>query len=182
MIENLSEGGAVRKEGEILSVPAAYKVKNVTIEGKQRTAVTIPWGDVSTAYYTTGIPNIEVYAVVSRRIIGWMRRMTYLKGVLKLKAVKNVLKKLVEFRSPGPDSGERDTGRSLVQGVAVNRAGKSVEAEVVAPEGYTLTSETALLIADKISRDHVQPGCQTPAGMYGFELILEIDGTSMNKL
>ncbi|CAM4496393.1 MAG: hypothetical protein LEGION0403_FIIPPAGN_01689 [Legionella sp.] len=27
----------------------------------EKLATTIPWGDVSTAFYTTGIPNIEVY-------------------------------------------------------------------------------------------------------------------------
>ena len=28
---------------------------------KKRFVMTIPWGDVSTAWYSTGIPNIEVY-------------------------------------------------------------------------------------------------------------------------
>jgi short subunit dehydrogenase-like uncharacterized protein len=32
--------------------------------------MTVPWGDVSTAYYTTGIPNIEVYMASSRGLGG----------------------------------------------------------------------------------------------------------------
>ena len=29
--------------------------------------MTIPWGDVSTAYHSTGIPDIEVYMAASLR-------------------------------------------------------------------------------------------------------------------
>ena len=35
---------------------------------------TIPWGDVSTAYHTTGIPNIRVYFAASPRAIRDLRR------------------------------------------------------------------------------------------------------------
>ena len=43
--------------------PAAWKTRRIDF-GNGRgpiSTITIPWGDVATAYYSTGIPNIEVY-------------------------------------------------------------------------------------------------------------------------
>ena len=34
--------------------------------GYVRPAVSIPWGDIATAWRSTGIPNIEVYMAVPR--------------------------------------------------------------------------------------------------------------------
>jgi hypothetical protein len=51
----------VRQDGRIVAVPLAYKARRVDFGDGEKLAMTIPWGDVSTAYATTGIPNIEVY-------------------------------------------------------------------------------------------------------------------------
>ncbi|MEJ7698784.1 MAG: hypothetical protein WKF71_03940 [Pyrinomonadaceae bacterium] len=64
MLMNVGNGGAIRKNGEITRVPAAYKTREINFGEFSETAVTIPWGDVSTAFYSTGIPNIEVYTVL----------------------------------------------------------------------------------------------------------------------
>ncbi len=182
VIENLGEGGAVRKEGDIVSVPSAYKVKNVRINGKNRTAITIPWGDVSTAYYTTAIPNIEVYAVVPKRSIRHMKWSSFMSPILKLWPVRKILHFMAGFRPAGPDPGQRETGRSVIHGIVYNAKGEPVTAQVTTSDGYTLTSETALLIAGKISKGHYEPGFHTPAGLYGYKLILEIKGTELIQL
>ncbi|MGC4001861.1 MAG: saccharopine dehydrogenase NADP-binding domain-containing protein [Pirellulales bacterium] len=63
-IRALPEGGRVRIDGRITRVPPAWKTRSVPFAEGTRTAVTIPWGDVSSAFHSTGIPNIEVYTVV----------------------------------------------------------------------------------------------------------------------
>jgi short subunit dehydrogenase-like uncharacterized protein len=42
--------------------------------------MTIPWGDVSTAYATTGIPNIEVYIPGSPAMVARARRANLSSG------------------------------------------------------------------------------------------------------
>ena len=64
MTMNAGQGGAIRRNGEITRVPAAWKTREIDFGEVKKTGVTIPWGDISTAFYSTGIPNIEVYAVV----------------------------------------------------------------------------------------------------------------------
>src|SRR6185436_12676748 len=59
MTMNVGKGGAIRKDGKITSVPAAWKTGEIDFGEVTKTGVTIPWGDVATAFYSTGIPNIE---------------------------------------------------------------------------------------------------------------------------
>ncbi|MGI9055052.1 MAG: saccharopine dehydrogenase family protein, partial [Pyrinomonadaceae bacterium] len=63
MTMNLGKGGAVRRDGTITKVPAAWKTREIDFGESIEKGVTIPWGDVATAFYSTGIPNIEVYTV-----------------------------------------------------------------------------------------------------------------------
>ncbi|NOT46627.1 MAG: NAD(P)H-binding protein, partial [Acidobacteria bacterium] len=96
MTMNVGRGGAIRQDGKITPVPAAWKTREIdfgdgvssphvskgpSCERVVKTGVTIPWGDVSTAYHSTGIPNIEVFTVVPpsalkmmklSRHIGWL--------------------------------------------------------------------------------------------------------------
>jgi hypothetical protein len=43
--------------------------------------------------------------------------------------------------------------------------------------GYTLTAKTSVLIAEKILNGNFTPGYQTPAMMYGENLITEVGAT-----
>ena len=56
-----NNGGKIRKDGKIEQVPLAHSVKEIDYGQGPKMAMSIPWGDVATAYYSTGIPNIIVY-------------------------------------------------------------------------------------------------------------------------
>jgi short subunit dehydrogenase-like uncharacterized protein len=61
MAENIHRGGLVRQDGMLRRVPAAWKTRVIDFGTGPVKAITIPWGDVATAFHNTGIPNIEVY-------------------------------------------------------------------------------------------------------------------------
>jgi short subunit dehydrogenase-like uncharacterized protein len=73
-VEGLAQGGKVRRDGRIISVPLAYKTRRIDFGDGEKLAMTIPWGDVSTAYATTGIPNIDVYIPGSPAMVTRARR------------------------------------------------------------------------------------------------------------
>ena len=52
-------GGRVRRNGMIAEVPLAHSWRRVDFEGGSATAISIAWGDIATAWFSTGIPNIE---------------------------------------------------------------------------------------------------------------------------
>ena len=176
MTMNVGKGGAIRKDGKITSVPAAWKTREIDFGEVTKTGVTIPWGDVSTAFYSTGIPNIEVFTIVPPSNLKMMKMSRYLGWLLATGPVQSYLQKKIP--AGGPSDAEREKGRTLLWGEASDGEGNKVESRLQGPEGYTLTAIAALNIAEKILAGHVTPGYQTPAKAYGSDLILEVDGTS----
>ena len=176
MTMNVGKGGAIRKDGKITSVPAAWKTREIDFGEVTKTGVTIPWGDVSTAFYSTGIPNIEVFTIVPPSNLKMMKMSRYLGWLLATGPVQSYLQKKIP--AGGPSDAEREKGRTLLWGEASDAEGNKVESRLQGPEGYTVTAIAALNIAEKIMAGNFTPGYQTPAKAYGADLILEIEGTS----
>lgn len=173
MTMNIGNGGAVRRNGEIVRVPAAYKTREIDFGEFTKNAVTIPWGDVATAFYSTKIPNIEVYTVVPDKQLKLLKLSRYLGWLLKAKFVQNYLHK--QIPEGGPSAAERAKGKTYLWGEASDEKGNRIEARLVCPEGYTTTVLTALKTAEKILEGNFCAGFQTPAKCYGADLILEIE-------
>lgn len=176
-IENLGAGGTIRENGQLKSVPNAYKTLEVAFEpGKPRSCATIPWGDLATAHHTTGIPNIETYMAMPPSAIRLAKLGNYLGWLVGSKPVQSILTNRINKTITGPNEAIRQRARSLVWGQVTNAAGKTVEARLTCPEGYTLTAEMALIITKKVLEGHWKAGFQTPAGLYGEGLVLEGGG------
>lgn len=179
MVEHRARGGVVRRNGRLTSVPTAWQTREIDFgDGKLRTAITIPWGDVATAYHTTGIPNIEVYAAVPRPLRYLASAARWLGPVLASSFVKKQLKRRIDARPAGPSDTELQQGASFVWGRVEADDGRSAEARIRAPNGYLLTALMALAILKRVLAGDFTPGFQTPARQYGADFILEIAGTS----
>ena len=105
MAENVHRGGLVREGGVLRRVPTAWKVRAIDFGCGPVKAITIPWGDVSTAYHSTGIPNIEVYmaAPLGRRLAA--RASRYLGWLLGSRAVQAIPQAADSRRPAGTDGG-----------------------------------------------------------------------------
>jgi short subunit dehydrogenase-like uncharacterized protein len=176
MMMNVGKGGAIRKDGKITSVPAAWKSREIDFGEVTKDAVTIPWGDVATAYYSTGIPNIEVFTVVPPSNLKMLKLSRYLGWLLATKPLQDYLQK--QIPAGGPSDAERASGKTLLWGEASDLNGNRVESRLQGPEGYTLTALAALNITQKILDGNFATGYQTPAKAYGADLVLEIEGVS----
>ena len=176
MTMNVGKGGAIRKDGKITSVPAAWMTRELDFGEVTKTGVTIPWGDVSTAFYTTGIPNIKVFTVMPEKQIKMLKMSRYLGWLMASGPVQNYLQN--QIPEGGPSAEEREKGKMYVWGRAEDKNGKAVESRLLGPEGYKFTMLTALRIAERIIDGEFKPGFQTPAGCYGAGLVMEIDGVS----
>ncbi len=176
MLENVGRGGLVRRGGVLTPVPAAWKSRLIAFGRGPWKAMTIPWGDVATAFHSTGIPDIEVYmaAPFAVRAGSWATR--FLGPLLATEPAQALLKKRIRSGSPGPTDEERARGKGLLWGEAVDDAGRVVTTRLTTPEGYTLTALTSLLIVSKVLAGRAPVGFQTPATAYGPDLILEIEG------
>ena len=182
MTESMGRPGAIRQNGKIIPVPPGYKTRTVDFGRGPTDVVTIPWGDVSTAYYSTGIPNIEVFTAMPPAAMKSLRMSRYIGWLLRLGPVQNYLKAQIKKKKPGPDDTERQRGASLLWGEVRNAAGQSHSSRIHGPEGYTLTALTSLIIVDRVLHGKVSPGFQTPSKMYGPDLIMEVPGVIREDL
>lgn len=176
MLEGLGESGAVRAYGRIEKKPLGHKGMWVDFGVKKLFVMTIPWGDISTAFHTTGIPNIETYTGVAPKTYKWLKWQPMYNWLLRTSFVRNKIRQKLKAREAGPDALKRDKSQSLVWGQVKNRNGKKVEARLIGPNGYTLTAHSSLLIVQKVLSGDFATGYQTPASAYGADLVLEIPG------
>lgn len=182
MVENINRGGLVRRDGKLTPVPAAWKTREIDFGRGAVEATTIPWGDVASAFYSTGIPNIEVYAAIPRRVRRLMKLSRYFRWLLGSKVVQRFLKKRIQKQPPGPSERERERGASFVWGEVKDDSGRVVVSRLRGPEGYKLTALTALRIIQHVLGGKFSTGFQTPSKAYGADLILEIEGVEREDL
>jgi short subunit dehydrogenase-like uncharacterized protein len=181
MVMNVGKGGSIRQDGKITPVPAAWKTREIDFgEGVVKTGVTIPWGDVATAFYSTGIPNIEVFTVVPEKNLTVMKLSNYVGGMLAWGPIQRFMQSKIP--PGGPSDEQRAKGKSLMWGEATDNAGSRVESRQQGPEGYTLTAIAALNIVERILAGKFTPGYQTPAKAYGADLVLEIDAVERQDI
>lgn len=176
MIENLPRGGMVRHGGALKRVPIAWKTRAIEFGRGPVKAITIPWGDVFTAYYSTGIPNIEVYLAMPFARRTTARLLSYFRWVLGTRLVQWFLKTRIQKGPAGPTDEERARGATLLWGEVEDDAGRRAVTRMRGPGGYTLTALAALAMVDRVLAGNAPPGFQTPAMAYGPDLILELEG------
>jgi short subunit dehydrogenase-like uncharacterized protein len=178
MLEHLPKGSFVRRNGNLERVPPAHDVRRVRFYDVERTVVSIPWGDLATAYRSTGIPNITTYMAQSEGAAKLMRLTAPALGrLLAAKPVRTFAQNLVAARLHGPDERSRKRGRSHVWVRASNERGESREAWLETLEGYEFTVEASLRCIERVLAERPR-GAITPSMAFGADCVLEIPQTA----
>jgi len=175
-IEGAGQGGAVRRDGKITRVLAAHSSRQFDFGRGPRMATAIPWGDVSTAFYSTGIPNIEVYAAFPNTARWAMMATRYFGWAVRSSVAQGLFKRMIQSQPPGPSQANRERGTSIVVGQVEDGAGNKMISRLRTPEGYKLTALSSVAIARRVLDGNFKPGFQTPSLAYGADFILEIPG------
>ena len=176
-VEGLAKGGKVRQEGRIISVPLAYKTRRIDFGDGEKLAMTIPWGDISTAYATTGIPNIEVYVPGSPAMVARVRRADWFRWLFGTGVVQSFIKRRIDKRVEGPSAAKRDAQPSYVWGEVTNARGDKRTARIRTANGYSLTVTGALAVVEHLLAHEVPGGTCTPAKLIGPDLVTRLPGS-----
>jgi short subunit dehydrogenase-like uncharacterized protein len=182
MVRKLGYPGAVRRQG--LMVPshmARYQQWiNIPVGGqgiRRFFVASIPWGDLSTAHTTTGIPNITTYTKMPLAIKALAPMQGLFNWILRASWLKHWMTSRIESRnSHGPDDVARARSLSLVWGRVTDGAGRQLEGTLQGPDPYTITAYCANLAAGRVLAGGAKPGFQTPAGVFGTALVDAIPG------
>lgn len=180
MAENLGRPGAIRRGGRIVPVPVAWHTRGIDFgdgTGPQL-AATIPWGDVSTAFHSTGVGDVRVYMSVSAPMLRQLRLSRYLAPVLRWPWVQRALRRRIDAGPSGPSAESRARRDSWLWAEARNAAGAIAISTLRAPNGYTHTADAAVHIAQRVLAGDAPVGFQTPSRAYGADVVLQLPGVT----
>jgi short subunit dehydrogenase-like uncharacterized protein len=182
MTEGLGYGSLIRENGKLTPIPVGKKVMEIDFGTFKTKTLNIPWGDISTAWRSTGIPNIEVYTGATDSMISNAKRSNYFNWLLRQRWLKDFMLKKIDKKPAGPSEKNREGGRSFLWGKVWDESGNERISLLECLSGYSLTGKSAVLIAEKILAGNFKAGYQTPAMMYGENLILEIPTSTRTDL
>ena len=175
MLEGLGRGGAIRRDGRIVPVEAAWKTRQVDFgDGRACSVVSIPWGDVSTAWYSTGIPNIETYIAIKPSQIRSLRLSRHFGWLLRSPLVQWPLQRRIAASPQGPDAATRRQTESLVWGEVCDANGQCVTSRLRCGNGYSFTSRSVVAAAKRVLNGEIKPGFQTPSRAFGIGFVLAL--------
>ncbi len=182
MVEAAARGTRVRRGGRIVELRRAPRATADFGAGPRQT-IGVAWGDVSTAWHSTQIPDIEVFFETSPMLALAAATPAFARPLLATGFSQRLLKRQIEKRMPpGPTPEERARSHSVIVAEAWNEAGAHVVSRLETAEPYTLTSRTAVEIARRASVGEVLAGYQTPSAAYGPDFILSFNGTTRKDL
>jgi saccharopine dehydrogenase (NAD+, L-lysine-forming) len=177
LIEQMGEGGLVRREGRLRSVPPGWTSRTVDFGDRERRVISIPEGSVVTSGYSTDVPNVTAYLALPLLVQTLLRASQYVQGVLKWSPVKQLLKRLVEQRKEGPTPEERQRGGTVVWASARKETGTPMTARLHGPEAYTFTARAAVNAMERVIDGTAPSGYQTPSTAFGADFVLDVKGT-----
>src|SRR6266567_2721170 len=122
-IEGLKRGGRARVDGRIVEVPLAYRARMIDFGTGPRLAVTFPWGDVATAYFSTGVPNVEVYVATSPKGLLRLKRLNRMRRLLAIGPVQAIAKRIAGKINTGPSPERLATDTTFIWGEARDAVG-----------------------------------------------------------
>jgi short subunit dehydrogenase-like uncharacterized protein len=170
-------GSRVRRNGVLEEVPLPQSWRNIDFAGGSATAIAIPWGDLATAWFSTGIPNIETYAAVPRATAIASRVLNFVRPLLKSAPGQTLLTQLAN-RASGPSDEQLRTGRSRLWAEVRNAAGERRTAKLETANGYRLTADGTIMAVQYLLTNAPPGGYYTPSMLLGARCVERLPGST----
>ncbi|MGW0892838.1 saccharopine dehydrogenase family protein [Saccharopolyspora gloriosae] len=178
-LEGAALGGRARVDGVLRTVPMGWRHRDVPFPSGHHRVSSLPWGDVSTAYRSTGIPNITTFT----RLPGLHRlgpTATALgRAVLGRPVAQRVGKAVIGSLVGGPGSAQRARSWVEVFAEATDDAGRSVTAALIGPDTYEFTVDAVLRSVGGLLTGGTRPGAHTPSTAFGADFVRRLHGVRL---
>ena len=181
-VESLGTGTMARKGGNIKAFPAGKLTRDMDLGEGLEPFLAVSWGDVSTAYYSTGIDDIEVYFPNAGPIKSMTKMSRFFGPIMASNMVKNFLKKQINKMPAGPTDAERERDTSVLVAEVTGEDGTVFKSKLAAPNGYTLTAESAVKCTLMKLEGKGGAGFQTPSLAFGTDFITTLGGCTLTDL
>ncbi len=146
-----------------------------------RASACVSWGDLATAYYTTGIPNVEVYFEATPWVRAMLTSTRWLGWLYATPPWQRWLKANADLLPEGPTPDERAAVTMVIVAEA-DDDGRRAIARLRTPEAYTFTGASAAAVAARVLAGDAEPGFQTPGRHFGPDFVLALPGVGREDL
>lgn len=177
-VEILAGGLKKRRGGALVEVPREERLFKIPFHDKERWGLAFPWGDISTAYWSTGIPDITNYIAMGGNTRRLAKTIGPLSSLLRVPPVRRLAQALAYRMAEGPDEKARATGRIRLYGRVEDEAGSFAEMEIETPEGYRHTVDASIACTLGLLEQDVPPGAQTAGKAFGGDFVLSLPGVT----
>ncbi|WP_298626504.1 trans-acting enoyl reductase family protein [uncultured Legionella sp.] len=179
MLDGISDGAMIREQGQLKNVPLNWNTRMVDFGGdKSLLCAAVSWGDLASAWWSTGIPHIETYMALPKKMIRLNKWINPIKALFKWQLVKRYIEHKIQQLPEGPSMAERHNSVAKIYGEVSNGSGATFKALMTTPNGYELTSLSVLTIVHHILAGNAPIGFHTPSTAYTEDLIMNIPGVN----
>lgn len=176
-IEGIGQAIQVRRNGQISTLKKPIR-RDIDFGDRKTACVSIGWGDVATAYYSTSAADIEVLFQSTRQLEQAVGLNPFLRFLLSTGLAQKLLKRQADKQPEGPNVTERAQGSTTILAEVTGANGDEARAILRTPEAYSLTADSALTIATRVAAGDHKPGFQTPSLAFGADFVLDLDGVT----
>jgi len=181
-IENMHRQGMIRKDGKLVEVPPVWKALMQDFGKGPVRVISVGWGDVSTAYHSTGIPNVETYMSLPQAMINRMYDMRTIGPLFYNRVAKTILKSIMNLYPPGPTEARRMKAFATMIGEVTDEHGERAVSKLRTREGYTFTAQSTVEIMKRILNGEYKIGFATPSLAYGSDFVMQFEGVTREDL
>ena len=166
---DIATGGALRRvNGELVRGPLGVPSRAVDFPSRTRTVGAVTWGDVVTAYHSTGIGTITVLSTIPTA--------TMLTRLLRLAPVRALAARSIRRGLAGPSAETR--ARTNVEIVAEVRSPSGARRGVLTgPNGYDITADAVVREIGLLAS--APPGAHTPSTALGADFVRTLSGVTV---
>jgi len=187
-LRGLADGNLRRVDGRLVPTRFGDPHRVVPFPSGDREVGAIRWGDLATAYRSTGIPTITTYTRIPRpRGVAGRAGLAGLRGLARFGPTRQLANRIVTRRVTGPDDARRARSGCELWGEVTDPAGGRRQASLTGPNGYDLTADAlvravAYVAAGAGPAGPIGPGAHTPSTALGADFVRELDGVTVSDV
>jgi len=178
---NAGKPAHVRQAGKLVPLRGHSPFRWLDFGAGPRPAIAVSWGDLVSAYFSTGIPNIELFFEGTPERLWGSSVNQHFGWALTTGLARRWIDAAAQALPSGPSEHARRRERGLIVGEASDGV-STVRARLHTPDVYSFSGLSGAEAAVRVLAGRVEPGFHTPGELFGPDSVLEIEGVQREDL
>ena len=181
-VEMSGQGVLVRREGQLVRVPPGSLARSFDYGHGPQVSLAVSLGDLSSAFFSTGVPNIETYLRATLPVWTAIAIDQYWGWLLSSPPWQALLTAQIDYLIPDPPPHTRSVGWATIVAEAEDSCGRCARSRMHTGDAYWFSALSAVAIAERTLAGELKSGFQTPSRVFGPDFALSFEGVRREDL